>query len=121
MSFGYFKDDNTSKSNCWLESLETQINFPSVLVKWLDHNEETWKDGEGDCEEGNIFIEESFIISEIMAAEDVERRNKTCFLLFGFRVNDERTRRFFMKNWKEVRFSLYTDLSSLLMEGHIGR
>ena len=73
MSFGYFKDDNTSNSNCWLESLETQINFPSVLVKWLDHNEETWKDDKGDCEEGNIFIEESFIISEIIAAEDVER------------------------------------------------
>ena len=63
-----------------------------------------------DEEEENIFVEESFIVSQIRGEEEdeegvVEQTNRTCFLLFGFRVKDERTRRFFLKNWKEVRRS----------------
>merc|ERR1712130_89324 len=56
--------------------------------------------------EENIFVEKSFIVSEVGGEEEevgvLERNNRTCFLLFGFRVEDERTRRFFLKNWKEV-------------------
>ena len=39
LSFGDCEDDNRSKN--WLESLEAETNFPSVLVEWLDANEET--------------------------------------------------------------------------------
>ena len=83
-----------------MQSLEAETAFPSVLLEWLDGNEET--------AEENIFIEESFIVPKVMGEgeeEEVERRNRTCFLLFGFRVEDERTRRFFLKNWKEVKVS----------------
>ena len=97
LSFGDSEEDNRSKD--WLQSLEAETAFPSVLLEWLDGNEET--------AEENIFIEESFIVPKVMGEEEgeeaVERRNRTCFLLFGFRVEDERTRRFFLKNWKEVR------------------
>ena len=93
MSFGDCEDDNRSKN--WLESLEAETNFPSVFVDWLGGNEET--------AEEDIFVEESFIVPKIIIEEEeVERRKRTCFLLFGFRVEDERTRRFFLKNWKEV-------------------
>lgn len=96
LSFGDSEEDNRSKD--WLQSLEAETAFPSVLLEWLDGNEET--------AEENIFIEESFIVPKVMGEEEgeeaVERRNRTCFLLFGFRVEDERTRRFFLKNWKEV-------------------
>ena len=97
MSFGDCEDDNRSKN--WLESLEAESDFPSVLVDWLDGNQET--------AEENVFIEESFIVPKFVGEEEegVERRNRTCFLLFGFRVEDERTRRFFLKNWKEVKVS----------------
>ena len=105
MSFGNYKDNNTSNNNNWLESLEAQTDFPSVLVNWLKSNKETATDDE----EENIFVEESFIVPQIRGEEEeegvVERKNRTCFLLFGFRVEDERTRRFFLKNWKEVRRS----------------
>ena len=96
LSFGDSEEDNRSKD--WLQSLEAETAFPSVLLEWLDGNEET--------AEENIFIEESFIVPKVMGEgeeEEVERRKRTCFLLFGFRVEDERTRRFFLKNWKEVR------------------
>ena len=96
LSFGDSEEDNRSKD--WLQSLEAETAFPSVLLEWLDGNEET--------AEENIFIEESFIVPKVMGEEEgeeaVERRNRTCFLLFGFRVEDERTRRFFLRNWKEV-------------------
>ena len=107
MSFGKYEDDKTSNNNNnWLESLEAQTDFPSVLVDWLKSNERTATDEE----EENIFVEESFIVSQIRGEEEeeegvAERKNRTCFLLFGFRVGDERTRRFFLKNWKEVRRS----------------
>ena len=105
MSFGNYKDDNTSNNNNRLESLEAQTDFPSVLVNWLKSNKETATDDE----EQNIFVEESFIVSQTREEGEeegvVEQKNRTCFLLFGFRVEDERTRRFFLKNWKEVRKS----------------
>ena len=106
LSFGKYEDDKTSNNNNnWLESLEAQSDFPSVLVDWLKSNKDTAMDEE----EENIFVEESFIVSQIRGEEEeegvVERKNRTCFLLFGFRVGDERTRRFFLKNWKEVRRS----------------
>ena len=98
MSFGDCEDDNRSKN--WFESLEAETEFPSVLVDWLDGNQET--------AEENIFVEESFIVAKITGEEEeveVGRRSKTCFLLLGFRVEDERTRRFFLNNWKEVLVS----------------
>jgi len=102
LSFGNYKDDNTSNNNNRLESLEAQTDFPSVLVNWLKSNKETATDDE----EQNIFVEESFIVSQTREEGEeegvVEQKNRTCFLLFGFRVEDERTRRFFLKNWKEV-------------------
>ena len=105
LSFGNYKDDNTSNNNNRLESLEAQTDFPSVLVNWLKSNKETATDDE----EQNIFVEESFIVSQTREEGEeegvVEQKNRTCFLLFGFRVEDERTRRFFLKNWKEVRRS----------------
>ena len=115
MSFGNYKDDNTSNNNNWLESLEAQTDFPSVLVNWLKSN----KENATDDEEENIFVEESFIVSQIREEEEeegvVERKSRTCFLLFGFRVEDERTRRFFLKNWKEVKRS-HICLSRKLLE-----
>ena len=103
MSFGDNEDDNIINNDNWLESLEAQTDFPSVLVDWLDFN----KENATNEDEENIFVEKSFIVSEVGGEEEevrvLERNNRTCFLLFGFRVEDERTRRFFLKNWKEVK------------------
>ena len=106
LSFGDNEDDNIINNDNWLESLEAQTDFPSVLVDWLDFN----KENATNEDEENIFVEKSFIVSEVGGEEEevrvLERNNRTCFLLFGFRVEDERTRRFFLKNWKEVKKSI---------------
>ena len=73
MSFGNYKDDNTSNNNNRLESLEAKTDFPSVLVNWLKSNKETATDDE----EQNIFVEESFIVSQTREEEEEDCTNIT--------------------------------------------
>ena len=61
MSFGDNEDDNIINNDNWLESLEAQTDFPSVLVDWMDLN----KENATNEDEENIFVEKSFIVSEV--------------------------------------------------------
>ena len=77
MSFGDNEDDNIINNNNWLESLEAQTDFPSVLVDWLDFNKENATNNE---DEENIFVEKSFmnnVFTEFSQAVKVSYGMKT--------------------------------------------
>ena len=94
-------DKQMAKNNNWLQSLEAQTDFPSVLVNWLNTTEDEEEEGFDFNEDGDLFVEESFIAPG-MTNGSAKEKGRTCYLLFGFRVEEESTQRFFFKNWKEV-------------------
>ena len=89
-----------AENHNWLQSLEAQTDFPSVLVNWLNTTEDE-EEGFDFNEDGDLFVEESFIAPG-MTNGIAKGKGRTCYLLFGFRVEEEGTQRFFLKNWKEV-------------------
>ena len=90
-----------AENHNWLQSLEAQTDFPSVLVNWLNTTEDEEEEGFDFNEDGDLFVEESFIAPG-MTNGIAKGKGRTCYLLFGFRVEEESTQRFFFKNWKEV-------------------
>ena len=101
LAFSEEDDNQITENNNWLQSLEAQTDFPSVLVNWLNTTEDEEEGGFDFNEDGDLFVEESFI-SPGMTNGTAKGKGRTCYLLFGFRVEEESTRRFFFKNWKEV-------------------
>ena len=100
LAFSEEDDNQITENDNWLQSLEAQTDFPSVLVNWLNttEDEEERLDFNGD---GDLFVEESFIAPG-MTNGTAKGKGRTCYLLFGFRVEEESTQWFFFKNWKEV-------------------
>ena len=100
LAFSEEDDNQITENDNWLQSLEAQTDFPSVLVNWLNTSEDE-EEGFDFNEDGDLFVEESFISSG-MTNGTAKGKGRTCYLLFGFRVEEESTQRFFFKNWKEV-------------------
>ena len=117
LAFAEEEDDNQiTENNNWLQSLEAQTDFPSVLVNWLNTSEHEKEEERLDFnEDGDLFVEESFIAPG-MTDGTTKQKGRTCYLLFGFRVEEERTQRFFFKNWKEVLSSIKFSTVTLTLQ-----
>ena len=114
LAFAEEEDDNQmAESNNWLQSLEAQTDFPSVLVNWLNTSEDEEEERLDFNEDGDLFVEESFIAPG-MTDGTTKQKGRTCYLLFGFRVEEERTQRFFLKNWKEVKSNEFSKMTLTL-------
>ena len=101
LAFSEEDEKQITENDNWLQSLEAQTDFPSVLVNWLNSTEDEEEEGFDFNEDGDLFVEESFIAPG-MTNGTAKGKGRTCYLLFGFRVEEESTQRFFFKNWKEV-------------------
>ena len=72
-----------------LESMERRVAFPTVTLAW---NQEE--------DEGRVcpvYKETSYIVSR-----ESEALGSPCFILFGFKVEEEQTRRYFLRHWKQL-------------------